>query len=101
MGIRQKKHCTAIVLSAGRGKRMHASVEKQYIELYKRPVIYYTLEIFQSSSIIDDIVLVVGKGQEEEVYEKIVRKYHFSSKHADLQENRYLQHGLSGSSTVR
>ena len=57
---------------------MHASVEKQYIELYKRPVIYYTLEIFQSSSIIDDIVLVVGKGQEEEVYEKIVRKYHFS-----------------------
>ena len=78
MGIRQKKHCTAIVLSAGRGKRMHASVEKQYIELYKRPVIYYTLEIFQSSSIIDDIVLVVGKGQEEEVYEKIVRKYHFS-----------------------
>ena len=30
-----------------------------------------------------------------------VRKYHFSSKHADLQENRYLQHGLSGSSTVR
>lgn len=78
MGIRQKKHCTAIVLSAGRGKRMHTSVEKQYIELYKRPVIYYTLEIFQSSSIIDDIVLVVGKGQEEEVYEKIVRKYHFS-----------------------
>lgn len=78
MGILQKKHCTAIVLSAGRGKRMHASVEKQYIELYKRPIIYYTLEIFQASSVIDDIILVVGKGQEDDVYEKIVKKYHFS-----------------------
>lgn len=78
MSLRRKKHCTAIVLSAGKGKRMRSSVEKQYIELYNRPIIYYTLETFQASAVIDDIVLAVGKGQAEDVHKNIVKKYNFS-----------------------
>ena len=58
--MNEKKHCTAVVLSAGQGKRMGSSVQKQYIELEGKPVIYYTLKVFQDSKIIDDIVLVVG-----------------------------------------
>ena len=42
-----KKHCTAVVLSAGQGRRMGASVQKQYIELGGRPVIYYALKTFE------------------------------------------------------
>lgn len=74
----EKKNCTAIVLSAGQGKRMGASVQKQYIELQGKPIIYYTLSVFQKSDIIDDIILVVGKGQINYVQEEIVRKYHFT-----------------------
>lgn len=74
----EKTHCTAIVLSAGQGKRMGASVQKQYIELNRLPVICYTLQAFQESDIIDDIVLVVGAGQEDYVYTEIVRKYYFT-----------------------
>ena len=37
----------AIVLSAGQGKRMGSAVQKQYIELEGKPVIYYTLKAFQ------------------------------------------------------
>ncbi len=70
-----KKHCTAVVLSAGQGRRMGASVQKQYIELGGRPVIYYALKTFEDSHIIDDIVLVVGEGQEENVRRSIVEKY--------------------------
>mgnify|MGYP003906842107 CR=1 FL=1 len=66
------------MLSAGQGKRMGTSVQKQYIEIEGRPVIYYTLSAFQVSRVIDDIVLVVGKGQEEYVRKEIVQKYHFS-----------------------
>ena len=76
--MNEKKHCTAIVLSAGQGKRMGASVQKQYIELNRLPVICYTLQAFQESDIIDDIVLVVGAGQEDYVYTEIVRKYYFT-----------------------
>ncbi len=78
MKIRDKKHCTAVVLSAGQGKRMGASVQKQYIELEQKPVIAHTLSVFQDSEIIDDIVLVVGNGQENYAREEIVRKYHLT-----------------------
>ena len=71
----EKKHCTAIVLAAGQGKRMGASVQKQYIELDRHPLIYYTLQAFENSEVIDDIILVVGPGQEDYVYKEIVRKY--------------------------
>ena len=74
----EKKNCTAIVLSAGQGKRMGASVQKQYIELQGKPIIYYTLSVFQKSDIIDDIILVVGKDQLKYVQEEIARKYHFT-----------------------
>lgn len=74
----EKKDCTAIVLSAGQGKRMGTSVQKQYIELQGKPIIYYTLSVFQKSEIIDDIILVVGKDQLKYVQEEIVRKYHFA-----------------------
>ncbi len=74
----EKKDCTAIVLSAGQGKRMGTSVQKQYIELQGKPIIYYTLSVIQKSEIIDDIILVVGKDQLKYVQEEIVRKYHFT-----------------------
>lgn len=76
--MQSKRRCTAVVLSAGQGKRMGASVQKQYIELDGKPVIYYTLKTFQESEVIDDIVLVVGQGQISYVNDEIVRKYHFT-----------------------
>lgn len=75
---REKKHGTAIVLAAGQGKRMGASVQKQYIRLDRHPLIYYTLQVFEESRVIDDIILVVGAGQEDYAYQEIVRKYYFT-----------------------
>lgn len=75
---KNKKKCTAIVLAAGQGKRMGSSVQKQYIELNDKPVICYTLENFEKSEIIDNIILVVGNGQEDYVRENIVGSYHYT-----------------------
>ena len=72
-----KKRCMAIVLSAGQGKRMGTSIQKQYIELCGKPIICYCLEAFEKSEIIDDVIMVVGAGQEDYVTEEIVNKYHF------------------------
>ena len=44
-----KKHCTAIVLAAGQGKRMGTKVHKQYLLLQDKPVLYYSLQTFQDS----------------------------------------------------
>lgn len=73
-----RKKCTAIILSAGQGKRMGTDVHKQYIKILGKPVIYYTLRAFQDSEIIDSIVLVVGGGQEEFARKEIVEKFRFT-----------------------
>lgn len=57
---------------------MGTAVQKQYIELNGKPVIYYTLKAFQDSEIIDDIILVVGEGQERFARDEIVEKYQFT-----------------------
>ena len=67
---------TAIVLAAGQGKRMQSNVRKQYLLIQDKPVLYYSLKAFEES-LIDDIVLVVGEGEEEYCKKEIVEKYGF------------------------
>lgn len=74
----QKEKCTAIVLSAGQGKRMGTKVQKQYLEIEGKPVLYYSLHAFEQSPLIDEIILVVGDNQKEYCEEQIVSKYHIS-----------------------
>ena len=78
----QKEKCTAIVLAAGRGTRMGTSIQKQYLELAGKPILYHALMPFQQAELIDEIVLVVGKGQEEYCKTEIVEKYHITKVHA-------------------
>ena len=75
--MKDGKRCTAIVLSAGSGSRMHSDVAKQYMELAGLPVICYSLRIMESSAVIDDCILVVGAEDVEFATREIVEKYHF------------------------
>lgn len=70
-----KRRCTAIILAAGQGRRMGGSVQKQYLELEGRPIVYYTLNAFQSSPLIDSIILVTGPEQVVWCREELVHKY--------------------------
>ena len=65
---------TAIVLAAGKGKRMQTSVHKQYLRINDKPVLFYSLKAFEDS-LIDDVVLVVGKDEELFCKEEIVDRY--------------------------
>lgn len=73
-----KKRCTAVILAAGSGSRMHSAVPKQFMELEGRPLIWYSLEAVERSSIIDDCILVTGAGDIAYMRRKIVEKYGFS-----------------------
>ena len=46
--------CTAIVLAAGQGKRMKSKVQKQFLELKGKPVLYYSLACFEKSEEIQE-----------------------------------------------
>lgn len=74
----QKAKCTAIVLAAGQGKRMGTTIQKQYLEILGKPVLYYSLNAFQKSDVIDEIILVVGEQQEDYCQKEIVEKFHIN-----------------------
>lgn len=66
---------TAIIVAGGSGKRMGMAIKKQYILLNKKEVLAHTIEVFNKSSLIDTIILVVSKEEIDKVRVEIVEKY--------------------------
>jgi 2-C-methyl-D-erythritol 4-phosphate cytidylyltransferase len=70
------KKVTAVILAAGRGKRMNMPVAKQFLKLNEKPVLYYSIKAFEDSDT-DEIILVCGHGQVDYCREEIVKAYGF------------------------
>ena len=92
--MRVKNKTAAIILAAGQGRRMHSDVQKQYILLNDRPVIFYALNIFQKS-FVDEIILVVGKGETEFCRREIVEKYNFTKVNAIVEGGSERYHSVA------
>lgn len=75
--MKSNEKIAAICLAAGQGKRMESNVQKQYLLLQEKPVLYYALKAFQDSNV-EEIVLVVGVGEEDYCKKEMVDKYGFS-----------------------
>jgi 2-C-methyl-D-erythritol 4-phosphate cytidylyltransferase len=52
----------ALIIAGGSGNRMGQDIPKQFINVYDKPVLIYTLESFQRHPQIDAIILVCLKG---------------------------------------
>lgn len=89
----EKQKYAAIVLAAGSGKRMNSKVHKQYLIIQDRPVLYYSLKAFEDSAV-DEIVLVVGKGEEEFCRREIVDKYGISKVKAIVEGGKERYHSV-------
>lgn len=89
----EKQKYAAIVLAAGSGKRMNSQVHKQYLIIQDRPVLYYSLKAFEDSAV-DEIVLVVGKGEEEFCRKEIVDKYGISKVKAIVEGGKERYHSV-------
>jgi len=55
----------ALIVAGGSGARMQSDRRKQYLELQGVPVIVHTLRVFDTSVLIDRIVLVVPKDDQD------------------------------------
>lgn len=64
----------AIVLAAGKGKRMNAERPKQYLLLDGKPILYYSLKTIEES-FIDRIILVTSADDIEYCRKEIVEKF--------------------------
>ena len=89
----EKQKYAAIVLAAGSGKRMNSQVHQQYLIIQDRPVLYYSLKEFEDSAV-DEIVLVVGKGEEKFCRKEIVDKYGISKVKAIVEGGKERYHSV-------
>lgn len=56
---------------------MGSSVHKQFLELKGHPILYYSLQAFQDSPLVERMILVTGETEISYVKEEIVEKYQF------------------------
>lgn len=87
------KNISAICLAAGQGKRMASKVQKQYLLIQDKPVLYYALKAFQDSPV-KEIVLVVGAGEEEYCRTEIVEKFAFTKVRAIVAGGKERYHSV-------
>lgn len=64
-----------VIPAAGQGKRMLGDRNKQFMLLKGMPIIVHTLKAFQDSSLITDIIIVCGAGEEDYYYKEIIPVY--------------------------
>lgn len=57
----------AIIPSGGKGKRINSPTPKQYLKIGGKEIIAYTLEVFQQSNMVDEIVVAA----EEEFFDQL------------------------------
>lgn len=69
----------AIVLAGGTGTRVGEGIPKQFIKIQGKPILAYTLEIFEQNTNIDAIEIVCHRDWVNEV-EKICNKYSITKK---------------------
>lgn len=69
--------CTALVIAGGSGKRTGQEVPKQFLTVNEKPIIIYTLEVFQKYQDISKIVVVVIDGWQA-VVEAYARQFGIS-----------------------
>ncbi|MFL0249238.1 2-C-methyl-D-erythritol 4-phosphate cytidylyltransferase [Clostridium neuense] len=67
----------AIIMAAGKGKRMKADINKQFILIKDKPILAYTIEKFEKNSFIDQIVIVAAPEEVNFCKSEIVYKYSF------------------------
>lgn len=62
-----------IILAGGVGERVGLSTPKQLIKIAGRPIIEHTLDVFENSSVIDEIIVMMKPGYLDDI-NAIVKK---------------------------
>ena len=67
----------AIITAGGRGERMGNRIPKQFVEVNGKPIILYTLEVFENHPQIDAIIIVCLKEWIEKM-RQLVKHYYIN-----------------------
>jgi len=68
-------YISAVIVAGGQGRRMNLDINKQYIEIIDKPILTWTLEVFEECDEVDEIVLVVNEVDIMLCKKNIIDKY--------------------------
>ncbi len=66
-----------IIVAGGSGSRMGSNLNKIFLKIQGKPILYWTLSAFQNSPTIDKIV-ISARPEEFSLIQKIITKYYFN-----------------------
>jgi len=67
---------SVIIPAAGNSTRMGDSINKQFLKLFDKEVIAYTIDIFYKNPLIDEIILVINE-QDQDDFFTLINKYNY------------------------
>lgn len=70
---------SVVIVSAGRGSRMKADINKQFLKLKGKEVIAHTIDKFYNNKNIDEIVIVVKEDEADFFRRNIIDKYGYKN----------------------
>ncbi|NLM09477.1 MAG: 2-C-methyl-D-erythritol 4-phosphate cytidylyltransferase [Clostridiaceae bacterium] len=76
MSIKYNK-VSAIIVAAGTGSRMKSRINKQYLLLNGKPVLAHTIEAFEKSNCISEIIVVINKNDNDFFMDLILKPYNY------------------------
>jgi 2-C-methyl-D-erythritol 4-phosphate cytidylyltransferase len=71
---------SGIIVAAGKGTRMGPGIDKLFLEVAGRPLVAHTWQRFEDASEIDEIILVVREGMENE-FRALAKEFAFTKSH--------------------
>ena len=89
----------AIVLAGGKGTRMNSEIPKQFLVVGGKPLISYSLDVFEKSPFIDAIIIVTS--QDYTGYMKALVKENGYKKLAIHYDYEGIQYSLGRQRTLR
>lgn len=84
----------AIIVAAGKGTRMGANINKQFLHIKDKPILYYTLKAFENCDLVDKIIVVTAKDEIEYCKNEIIDKYCIKKVLAVIQGGMERQHSV-------
>lgn len=85
---------SAVIVAAGKGTRMKADINKQFLNIKGKPILYYTLKAFENCELVDEIILVTAKDKKQYCMDEIVRKYDINKISAIVEGGKERQHSV-------
>lgn len=74
----KNNYVSVIIAAAGMSNRMGSKMNKQFIAIDGKPILAHTIEKFENSRFIDEIILISKEEEIEYCRKEIVKKYKFN-----------------------